>query len=205
MGDALSPVAVVGGKKSPSIAFLYSLVLPGMGELYVGEYQTGKYFTIAEGTLWLTYGSVESYGSWLRDDARSFAVTHAGVSTAGKDDQFFVDIGNYGNLDEYNAQKLRDRAPDKVYDAGSYFWQWDADANRSSYRDLRISHDRVFNNSRFVVAAIIVNHLVSALNAARLAMSHNKNLEASLLPFHASVIGGVESSQGIMITFSKSF
>ena len=193
------------GTKSIGLAFLYSLILPGMGELYVGDYGAGKYFTLGEGILWLTYGSMERYGTWLRDDARSFAVAHADIGVDGKDDQFFVDIGNFGSMDEYNQQRLRDREVGRLYNISSSSWTWDADANRALYRDLRISHDRVFNNTRFVVAAIIVNHLVSAVNAARLAVSYNKGLEASMVPFRASVIGGLEYPQGIMITFSKAF
>jgi hypothetical protein len=36
-------------RKSPALAILYSILLPGMGELYAGDYSSGKYFTIADG------------------------------------------------------------------------------------------------------------------------------------------------------------
>ena len=200
-------LGTASAKKNVGLALIYSLLLPGMGELYVGDYSTGKYFTMGEAALWLTYTSFELYGTWLRDDARSFAAFHAGVNPDGKDDQFFVDIGNFLNTYEYNEKKLRDREPDKLYDVNStYFWQWDSDPNRASYRGLRISHDRVFNNTRFVVAAIIVNHVVSAVNAARLAISHNDAVdEAMLLDVRAKVIGGFSHPDGIMISVSKTF
>ena len=193
------------GKKNVGLAVLYSLLLPGMGELYVGDYSYGKYFTIGEAALWLTYTSFEVYGTWLRDDARRFAVTHAGINQTGKGDQYFVDIGNFINTNDYNDEQLRNREPNKLYDIHSD-WQWDSDANRASYRDLLISHDRVFNNTRFVVAAIIVNHIASAVNAARSAISYNRSVsEASLFEFHASVIGGLSSPDGIMFTVTKTF
>jgi TM2 domain-containing membrane protein YozV len=194
-------------KKNVGLAVLYSLFLPGMGELYVGDYGTGKYFTIGEGVLWLTYASFEVYGDWLRDDARLFATTHAGVDPSGKDDQYYVDIGNYINTYEYNEKKLRDRESGKLYDlASSYFWKWDSDASRANYRDMRVSHDHVFNNAKFVAAAIIVNHVASAINAGRLAIAHNSEVEeAGSIGVHASVIGGFARPDGIMITMTKRF
>lgn len=197
----------ISGKKNVGLAVLYSLILPGMGELYVGEYGIGKYFTTVEAGLWLTYGSFEWYGTWLRDDARKFAALRAGVDPMGKSDQFFVDIGNFMNTNEYNAKKLRDREPDKLYDVhAGYFWQWESDEQRAAYREMRISHDRVFNNARFVGAAIIVNHIVSAINAARLAVSYNKNVEASgLLNLRARVIQTADGPDGVMITVSRGF
>lgn len=193
-------------KKNVGLAVFYSLLLPGMGELYVGEYAVGKYFTIAEGMLWLTYASFETYGTWLRDDARDFARTHAAIQTEGKDQQFFVDIGNFLTVRDYNERKLRDREPEKLYDVNTHYWEWASDADRASYRRQRIAHDRMFNNNKFVVAAVIVNHIVSAVNAGRLAIGHNRRLaQTSFIDIHASVLGTVDSPHGIQISFSKSF
>lgn len=193
------------GKKNVGLAVLYSLVLPGMGELYAGEYEVGKYFTIAEGALWLTFTSVELYGAALRTDARSFAVSHAGINTVGKDRQYFIDIGNYLSIDEFNESVLRNRELDRLYDPATHSWQWDTEQNRLLYRNLRISHDRVFNNNQFVVAAIIVNHIISAINAGRLAISRNKRVEeALLLNMHVSVQGGITHPHGIVLSVSKS-
>ena len=77
-------------KKSAGLAAVYSLVLPGAGETYVSGIEAGKYPLIAEGALWLTWGTMEYYGRWLQDDARRFAVVHAGVATTTADDLFYV-------------------------------------------------------------------------------------------------------------------
>jgi len=68
------------GKKSGFMAVIYSLLLPGMGELYAGNYERGKYFTIAEGVFWCTYAGLKVYGNWQKDNYKSFAVTNAGVN-----------------------------------------------------------------------------------------------------------------------------
>jgi hypothetical protein len=197
----------VDGKKKVGLAVLYSLLLPGMGELYVGDYNTGKYLTIAEGALWITYGAFYWNGSWIQNDARRFAVQHASANIAGKGDQYFVDIGNYNSVYEYNEEILRQRNEHKVYDPqSSFYWKWDSGLNREQYRDLRVSSDNVFNNARFVLAAVAVNHLISAFNAARLTISHNNEVEeTALLNIHANVIGGISNPNGIIITVSKNF
>jgi hypothetical protein len=196
-----------GNRKSVTLAVVYSLLLPGMGELYVGDYSTGRYLTAAEGALWLTYASFELYGTWVRDDARRFAVTNAGVNLAGQSSQFFVDIGNYNNVYQYNERKLQERQEEKLYNPNStYSWSWNTDGDRQKYRSHRISSDQAFNSTQFVVGAIIANHIVSAINAARLAISHN-NQDESLqsLRFDTRILGSIGNPQGIALKISKTF
>jgi TM2 domain-containing membrane protein YozV len=195
------------GEKSVTLAALYSFLLPGMGELYVGNYSTGKYFTAAEGLLWVTLIGFDRYGTWVRNDARDYAVQHAGISIVGQADQYFVDIGDYANVQEYNTDMLRKRDLAKLYDERyPVGWNWDLKSNREHYRDLRVSSDQAFNNVSFVIAAIGINHLVSAVNAVLSARSHNSNIQtSSLLDVNAKVIGGINNPQGIMISLSKNF
>jgi hypothetical protein len=196
------------GKKSVGLAALYSLLLPGMGELYAGSFSSGRYFLAAEGALWLTYAVFQVHADALRDDARSFAVAHAGISLQGKNDQYFVDIGNFLNIDEYNQKKLRDRDVEKVYDpALGYAWQWDSDVSRGAFRDQRVASDNAYNNRKFVVAVVLINHVASAINAARSAVSYNKALESALSDVHieAEVLGGPSHVHGMVVTVRKTF
>jgi len=55
-------------KKSNGLAILYSMILPGMGELYAGSYDSGIYFTIADGVLWGTYVGMNVYGTGKKID-----------------------------------------------------------------------------------------------------------------------------------------
>ncbi len=193
-------------KKSVALAAVFSFILPGMGELYAGNYSKGKYYTIAEGLLWITYIGFNRYGSWVRDDARNYAVRHAGISLANKDDRYFVDIGDYLNVHDYNEDMLRNRERHKVLNEPSYAWSWDSKANQDYYYDRRVESDLAFNNLNFVAAAIGVNHLISAINAALSVRSQNRYLEnLGLLDVNASVIGGINSPHGIIFSFSKSF
>ena len=193
-------------RKSPALAAVYSLLLPGMGELYAGGFSSGKYFLMAEGALWITYGAFSVHGSNQQDDARTYAVSRAGISPDGKDDQFYVDIGNFLTTEEYNDKQLRDREPELLYSrAEGEGWTWESDAARQAYKDERISSEQTYNNRKFVAAAIIINHVASAVNAARAAVAHNSALDKALgdLTFGASVMGGVHQPHGLLITVRR--
>lgn len=203
---AMGNLGAVPEKKSVVTAVIYSLLLPGMGELYDGEYAQGKYFTMAEGALWLTWGGFTSYGNWTRNDARNFAAQHAGVSLTDRSDQYFIDIGNFISADAYNQEILRERLSYKIYDTHSTLnWNWDTDNNRERYREMRVQSDETFNYARFAIATVIANHLISAINAGRLTISHNKRSEASLYYLHASLMGPLTRPDGVMLSLSRIF
>jgi hypothetical protein len=191
-------------KKSAATAVLYSLLLPGMGELYADGFDEGRYSLIAEGGLWLTYLSFRQYGSWLQDDARSFAASRAGATVTGKNDQYFVDLGNFNDTYEYNEKQLRDRELEKVYDVSAgYYWKWDSDNSRKEYRALRVSSERVLNNSKFIIATIVVNRIISAINAARLVRLYNTRTTESLGSWwlESSVINDGLKPDGLRLSF----
>ena len=81
-----------------------------MGELYAGSYSSGKYFTIAEGTLWGIYIGMNSYGNWLKNNYKSYAASAAGVNNANKNSDYYSTIADYTNISEYNdAMSLQQR------------------------------------------------------------------------------------------------
>ena len=186
------------GEKSVLLAAGLSLVLPGMGELYADNFGTGKYFLVADGVLWLTYAGLSLSSGWVQDDADIYLVQHAGATLVGKDDQFRVDVGNYLSVYEYNDAKLRAREYARLYDPLQYYWSWDSNPNRSEYRDLRISSDRLERNATFVLGALVVNRLISAFVAGRSAGSYNQRVrESRSWNLGARVIGGPLNPVGI--------
>jgi hypothetical protein len=175
-----------------------------MGELYAGGFSSGKYFLIADGVLWLTYVFVDLQGTSMRNDARAFATARAGISAGGKTDQFFVDIGNFLSVDEYNEKKLRDREPGKLYDpAAGYSWRWANEVERSDYRTQRLASENMFNNRKFVAAALLLNRVASAINAARAAVATNSVLDH--VDLGASVLGGPGRAHGVAINLVAHF
>lgn len=159
---------------------LYSILLPGMGEIYAGRLDRAIPALIAEGILWLGYAGFTSYSGWIEEDARNFAVDHAGIQPNGKSDQYFVDIGNFDNVHIYNATKLLDREIGDLYPAesgSSYSWSWDTRVNRKEYNDLRVLSDEMLNASRFVIAGLIINRIWSAIQASFLVRDYNSRIQ----------------------------
>lgn len=167
-------------RKKTGLAIIYSLLLPGMGELYAGSYSSGKYFTIAEGVLWGTFIGMNAYGNWLKDRYKSFAASEGGVQLEGKDDNYFSTISEYSNIDDYNNDKALNRSFDEMYDPSAYYWNWQTSEDRKQYRSMWLSSEQTFNDVRFVVGALIVNRIVSAINAVRLVAVYNKSVDEEL-------------------------
>lgn len=171
-----SPSAA-GERKSPALAILYSALLPGMGELYAGDYSTGKYLTATEAGLWLTYFSINLYGEWQVDNYKAYAKSNGGISEDGKDDDFYANIGNYLSVEQYNDEQAFYRRFDEMYNTGTHNWNWAGTTERRTYRSMWVSSRQAFNNLRFVVAGMLLNRLGSIINAVRLVAAHNRGLD----------------------------
>lgn len=197
-------------KKSPGLAFIYSLLVPGMGHVYANKFESGKYFLISEAAIWITYIGFSLHGNWLLDDAYSYAQTHAGVDLSGKerDEKFFTDIANYNNVYEYNDEKLRFGEYEKLYDpAAGYGFYWDSESNRQKYQEDKFAGDRTLNDRLFVIGAAVINHIVSAISAVFAANSYNDEIKKTSGGFtmKAGLLKKYNRVDGISLKFIKTF
>lgn len=189
-------------KKSPGVAVLYSLLLPGMGELYAGSYNSGIYFTIADGVLWSTFIGMNVYGNWQKDRYIAYAQTKAGITTEYKDDNFYATIGDYSDIDKYNDQMALEGNFQDMYSPQYYYWKWNSTEDRRSYRSMWVSSEQTFNDVRFVVGALILNRVVSAINAVRLVSKYNNSISEEV-GWDISV--GVQSHQNLPMSVNLNF
>ncbi|HRQ54081.1 MAG TPA: hypothetical protein PL018_07475 [Ignavibacteriaceae bacterium] len=193
-------------KKSSGLAIVYSLLLPGMGELYADAYDSGIYFTVADGALWGSYIGINVYANWQKDRYITYAQTNGGITTANKDDNYYATIGQYLNIVDYNNEKAFERNFDEMYNSNTYFWKWNSNEERKSYRDMWVTSEQSFNNLRFVVGALVLNRVVSAINAVRLVSKYNNKLKEEV-GWNVSV--GVQNypdnTSGYKINFITSF
>ena len=193
-------------KKSPALAVLYSLLLPGMGELYANRYDSGKYFTIADGVLWGVFAGFNIYGNWQEKNYKSFAESKGGVTLNGKDSDYYANIGTYLSIDEYNAAMDLQGNFNKVYNPATHYWKWDSNDQRREYRGMWSSSEQAFNNERFAVGALILNRVISAINAVRLVNSYNKNLNQQVSwNLYFDVDNKPTLPMSIMFNFVKAF
>lgn len=164
-------------KKSTGLAILYSMILPGMGELYADAYDSGVYFTVADGVLWGTYIGMNVYGNWQQDRYITFAKNKAGITTNDKDELYYATISQYNSIEDFNDEKAFERSYSEMYsNIEKYNWEWNTNEDRKSYRQMWESSEQTFNNVRFVVGALLLNRVVSAINAVRLVSRYNNNL-----------------------------
>lgn len=144
-----------------------SLILPGWGERSLQAEQRGLVFTgIETGILILTgLGLVAS--DHYDADLRSHAARHAGISGINAKDDLFLDtIADYDNMQEYNDQMLRNRRSSELYfSEKGESWDWESDALRLEYQDIKLSRYRWDKIVEFSLGAVVLNHLVSSMDA----------------------------------------
>jgi len=85
---------------------LASLVMPGWGEYQLGHSRWAKGF-VSEVMLWLSYAGIIQYSRVLEKDYQAYAALHAGANPDGKDDQYWIDIGNANNIYQFNERRRR--------------------------------------------------------------------------------------------------
>jgi hypothetical protein len=194
------------GKKSVGLAFLMSLALPGSGEYYMGRRDHSVIFLTSEILLWSGLAANSFYADHLEGETYTYAVQHAGVSREGKDKQYWIDIGKFNSIYEFNEQRRRDRYFEAVYqDQQDKFWLWDSRDNRLRYDSKRLDANEIAGQDVYFYATIVLNHLVSAINSLRLARKHNRELAEKVdwsLRFHSYHI---DNNKFYGIKISKNF
>lgn len=215
-------------RKSPVLAGILSLAIPGVGEVYAGNYLLAGLFAALEATGWYfamrennrgddatdvyegyadQNWSVVKYAEWLNANAHLFP---------GGDKAVHIDINPDASLPpwqrvnwdqmhttEMAIPQFSHRLPPHgdqqyyeligKYNQYSYGWNdknegdyWNASSNFLYYSGLRGDANRHYDNASGIINLIIVNHFLSAIDAAWAAARVNKDIEfrsgASLRP-----------------------
>ena len=172
--------------KNVFLAIGASALLPGMGEMYLGEKSLVKPFLWTDLALWVTTFSAYVIGERYITSAHDYAVRHAGLTTSSKKVSLLNTVGDYRSrsgvagqnsspdMDEdYNQAQLRaGKAIDEDI-AADIQWDWGSSDNPETTEHIdeyksRLRHYRV---SRIVfqvsVGALLLNRVVSMLNTIR--------------------------------------
>lgn len=163
---------------SPRGAFFRSLLLPGWGQLAIDAPKRAAVFAAAEGALLAGAAGTAIMGNIYRDDYRALAAAVAGANLAGKGDGYFSDLAFYETRAHHNQAALIYDQPDPTLYAPEDDWQWPSTDDRMTYR-------RYWNRSRamgqrldYVLFAVSLNHLASAVDAAKQASRRNPGTSA---------------------------
>ena len=143
-----------------------SILLPGWGQKALGRKKRARVYNYFESGLILTIVGSSTFSNITIKNYIAFASEHAAISSSEKNHKYWVDIGNYDSITDYNDEHLRNREMDDLYpDDKKWSWDWDTDANRKAFEKKRISSDQLKLAATFGIGALMVNHIVSAIDA----------------------------------------
>ena len=140
-----------------------SIIFPGWGEHALEENKRSRLFSNIELSLWTACLGAYTYSHHSMLQYKSFAVEHAGVFSSGKDKKYWVDIGNYIDIENHNSEHLRWRYFDELYDE-SDGWYWDNVDNMKKFESMRIRSDYFSKTGEYIIGAIVLNHIISAID-----------------------------------------
>lgn len=167
-------------EKSVARAALYSALVPGWGEYYVGHKKKARIFFTVEALSWIGFIGFTTYGNWKEDDFIRLANERAGTDLDGKDDWFLDMVGFYEDIDEYNSfGRVYD--PDRPYldDNASNHWRWQKSSDMELYRHLKNRSREAHRRADFMIGLAILNRVVSVIDAVRDAKRSRHTFDAS--------------------------
>ena len=156
--------------RSPSQlgAMLRSFVMPGWGHYYVNpdSWRRGQFHLGAEVVLIASYLGISRQSYVLEKNMYTHATAFSGADIQALGREFELAVGNYRSLSEYNDFQERTRNLDRIFpDEPQYRWEWESDALRREYLDLRNRRDDLDNQLPALAALMVVNRVISGISA----------------------------------------
>lgn len=161
------------GEKSLSRAMLYSLLLPGAGEAYMGYDTRAKAAVGAEAVIWTGFAYFTYQGGLREDRYKEMAYIHAGVE-GDRDDDYYQAIAYYLSNYDYNVDILREARFYYPYDRdlqleywedNGYFgadaWEWSTIEAMREYRDVRTESRKSYRRATLMVGFAVLNRMIS--------------------------------------------
>ena len=174
-------------RKSARKAFFLSLLVPGSGEYYAGQKSYTKGFVAAEAVIWSAALFNKYQGDMWRRDYISYSAQQAGSNSGRTDDFYYQNVYEWPNSCWYNEDQWRqarelypyDPAAQQAYVSDKLYseedsWEWQDYDQWFYYRGLRVKSRNALHRISYSVGASVLNHMLSAINAARLAKRFNK-------------------------------
>ena len=206
--------------KNPMVALLLSCVVPGWGEIYVGETTRGRWFMAAEAGIWAGYGAFRIQEGMREDAYREYAQIFAGTD-AGAGSGYLSDMGGYIRSegdDSYNEsirREARSLFPNDLEAQAAYLaengyyddlsWDWGTRDRLYDYRDLRRLASEAERNAFYVTGLAVLNRVLSAVDSAWMARRHNAGIRGEPVA-RLSVVPQISGGEvGARATLEMSF
>lgn len=193
--------------RPPGLAFLFSAILPGAGQLYNGN-NRGFVFLGIEAAAWFTRISYVDAGNKKEDEYHSFGLRHWDYdrfrdTAGGNACQWTAEADS---LIRQNYETNRKQYFDDIGQVDAYLCGWDdvdpgsesaASAHRVEYRSLRRRTNDLRDNARLALGLLVVNRIVSAVDAFRTARSR-KEAAGSDLRLESGLEGGARGPRAVL-------
>jgi hypothetical protein len=167
---------------SPARSIGASLILPGWGQHLTGHSGRARVFLATEAALIATFIGFRVQGEVRQDRYSDYAGLFAGVENAkGKSDGYYRNLGRYMSAADYEDDLARDaraRFGDDIAQREAYVaarrprpdeaWQWESRARREAFTEMRKESRSSFHRADQVIGVILLNHVLSAVDAGRL-------------------------------------
>ncbi len=171
---AVSPARGV----SPRRAFFMSLVVPGWGQYAAGHTRRAAVYGAIEASGWLSVGGMRRYESIYTDDYRALAASVAGANVDGQPRTYFDDLAFYETRTLHNQVARVDEQPEPDLYGVEDDWQWPTTADRQRFRDVYNDAKMMDRNVSYALLAVTLNHIASAIDAAKLASRARRGTSA---------------------------
>ncbi len=168
---------------TPAKAAFSSFVVPGSGDLLLGDKKRGLCFMAAETAIWLTYFDSRKQESKLDTRSKNFAAFYASANLNNGDKDYFDAMENFLTNIDYNEtvkEYARRLYPDTV-DAtvmqdrierrrayieqnsytGSDAWNWQAIELEDDYRDIRKAMRKNGQKATNLIGFALANRTIS--------------------------------------------
>ena len=168
---------------TPAKAALSSFVVPGSGDILMGEKKRGACFMAAEATIWLTYFYKNNEANKINSRSKNFASFYASANSSIDDEDYFRAMEDFMTNIDYNEtikEEARRLYPDtlnveimqerielrKAYiDTTSYMgsdsWNWQSSELADNYRNMRRDRRSTLQTATNMVGLAVTNRVIS--------------------------------------------
>lgn len=215
---------LIAQEKSTRKAMLFSAILPGTGQIYLGNNTRGGIFIGAELMLVLSYMRLNNEIEWKQNSYMLYAHRYANVPL-NSDEDFYKLISHYMNSDEYNLQieqyyrnlyLIFRYNPDLYHENVERYtikegdgWNWENYENFLRFRELRREKQQLEILANFAIGGSVLNRIISVIDTALIARSIRRSGESDISE-HTSFLSDIRVEpdylkNGIMVKYEYRF
>jgi hypothetical protein len=207
------------GKKNVGRALLFSVLLPGTGQLYAGPWWRALPWLAVEAAGWGVFAVYQKKGNDKTNEFQDFANAHFDTARYWAQVRWILENNNNKLPDNFTHELPSERNQQYYEMIGKYIEQfgfgWDdavdlppedprstlsfdgTTANFFYYAGMRGDANDLYHTANIGMEVVLVNHILSPLEAAFLVRSHNRKVDKQAglghLQYERKMINGADT------------